>query len=249
MKISAVIITYNEEKNTEECLESVKFLDEIVIIDSCSTDKTTEIAKTFTNKIFLSEVNNVTENRKLAFNMASNDWLLFLDADERISPELKEELIALKNSAPNEIAGYFINRKNYYFGKLVKHCGIYPDYHIRLFDKTKSVVTERIIHEGVEVSGQNARLEHNILHYPVRDFEQMISKINYYSTLEALEHFQNGKKISKFGVFTHALSAFLRVYISRKGFLDGWSGFLVSFNEFMVNILTHLKLLKMQGYL
>jgi len=257
--ITAIIITYNEEKNIKDCLESVKFLDEILVIDSNSTDHTVEIVKTLILslskdynsrlsggiKIISTGITSVTEKRKLALTLAANDWLIFLDADERLTEELRNEILALAPKLNDNISGYYINRRNYYLGKWIKHCGIYPDYHLRLFNKHKAHITERVIHECVEVTGSTAKLNNDFLHYTVDGIEQMVDKINYYSTYEALEHFNNGKKITKLGVFTHALSAFLRVFISRKGYKDGLPGFYVSIMDSMVNFLTHLKLLKL----
>ncbi len=248
MNITGIVITFNEEKNIKECLESINFLDDIVIIDSNSTDDTVKMAKGFTKNIFTTEIENVTEKRKLSLQKSPTDWIMFIDADERITPELKNEIISLKkNSSSTNINGYLVNRKNYYFGKWVTHCGNYPDYSIRLFDRNKSRITERLVHEGVTVDGEVAKLEGHLLHYSVKNLEEMIKKINYYSTLQAQEFFKMNKKISKFGVFTHAISAFLRVYITRKGYKDGISGFFVSFSDCMVNFLTHLKLLKLQN--
>lgn len=248
--ITAIIITSNEEKNIKECIESVKSvqcISEIFLIDSNSKDRTVEIATGFHAKVISTDITNVTEKRKLSLKEAVNDWLLFIDADERITEELRKELDSLKPELNNNVSGYLINRKNFYLGKWIKHCSIYPDYHIRLFNKNKAHITERIIHEGVEVTGDTVRLQNDLLHYSVPTIENMIDKINYYSTFEAQEHFQNKKSISKFGVFTHAVSAFLRVYISRKGFKDGLPGFYVSIMDSLVNFLTHLKLLKQQS--
>lgn len=264
--ITAIIITYNEEKNIRGCIESiapVNSIGEILIIDSNSTDKTIEIAKNYSLaipelcgalapgegaiRIISTEITNITEKRKLALTKASNDWLMFIDADERLTEELQNEITELVPTLNENIAGYFINRRNYYLGKWIKHCGIYPDYHLRLFNKHKAHITERVIHEGVEVTGSTVKLNNDLLHYSVTGIEQMIDKINFYSTFEALEHFNNRKKISRIGVFTHALSAFLRVFISRKGYKEGLPGFYVSIMDSMVNFMTHLKLLKMQN--
>lgn len=247
MKITGIVITKDEEKNIRECLESIKWLDEIIILDSGSTDNTLGIAKNFTNNIHTTEIRNIPEKRRFALNNSkiSNNWVLFLDADERITPELRKEIESLSDNS--DVSGYYFNRRNYYLGKWIKHCGIYPDYCLRLFRKDKGKITNRIIHEGIEVEGGSLKLKNDMLHYSYNDLEQMVSKINFFSSEEASEHLRNNKKITKIGVFTHALSAFLRVFISRKGFLDGLSGFYVSFTYSLVNFLSHLKLLKLQN--
>ncbi|MEO8512746.1 MAG: glycosyltransferase family 2 protein [Ignavibacteria bacterium] len=244
MKISAVVITKNEELNIKECLETLKWADEIVIIDSNSKDNTKEIASAYTDKIFLSDSDVFSEKRIMSFDKCSNDWILFLDADERLTTELQEELKLLTQTDGTN--GFRINRRNYYFGQWLKHSGVYPDKHIRIFNKQNAVITPRIIHEGVEVKGNAGELKGEMIHYSFRDMTHMIDKINLYSTLEAREKFENNKQISKFGVFTHAFSTFLRVYVSRKGFKDGSGGFFISFCYSMVSFLSLLKLLKLQ---
>ncbi len=244
MKISAVVITKNEELNIKNCLETLKWADEIVIIDTNSTDNTKEIAAKYTDKIFFTDSDVYSEKRIMSFDKCSNDWIFFLDADERLTPELQEELKILTPSA--DINGYRINRRNYYFGQWLKNSGVYPDKHIRLFNKQFASISPRIIHEGVEIKGNVGFLTGEIIHYSFRDMKHMIEKINLYSTLEAREKLESNKQISKLGVFTHAISTFLRVYVSRKGFKDGAGGFFISFCYSMVNFLSLLKLLKLQ---
>lgn len=247
MKISAIVITKNEEKNIEACLDSVKWADEIIVVDSNSKDNTVTLAKKYTPNVLNTRIEGFSEKRKYSLGIAKNNRVLFIDADERVTAELKDEILSLSDS--DETSGYYINRKNYCFGKWMRYSGIYPDYHMRLFDKTKAEVTERIVHEGVKVNGNTLRLNSHLIHYSFTSLSQMTYKINLYSTLEALENFRNNKRISKTGVFTHAASAFLRVFISRKGYKDKLEGFFISFSYAMVNFLSHLKLLKLQGKL
>ena len=249
MKITGIVITKNEELNIKGCLESIKWLDEIIIVDTNSEDKTLDHAKNYTEKIYSTQIENIPEKRKFSLSQTeiSNSWILFLDADERITPELKDEMESLEENTG--IDGYYINRRNYYFGKWIKYCGIYPDYCLRLFRKDKGRVSDRIIHEGIEVDGKCEKLKNDMLHYSYRDLEQMVNKINFFSSAEAEENFLKNKKITKTGVFLHFLSAFLRVFISRKGYKDKLHGFYVSFSYAMVNFLSHLKLLKLQNKL
>lgn len=245
MKITVIILTKNEELNIKDCLETVKWADEILIIDSGSTDRTVEIASGYKTKIIKDAPDSFAEKRMLSLKLASNDWIFFLDADERATPELQKELIEFE---PREgVNGYILTRRNFYFGQWIRYSGVYPDKHIRFFNRKFAAITPRLVHEGVEVSGATAEMKGEFLHYTFRDMTQMMDKINYYSTLEAQDRLQQGKKISRLGVYTHALSTFLRVYISRKGYKDGSGGFFISFCYAMDNFLTHLKLLKMQG--
>jgi glycosyltransferase involved in cell wall biosynthesis len=247
VKISAVVITKNEEQNIKDCLETLKWADEIVLIDSESTDKTREIAAEYTNKIFRTRTDVFSEKRTMSFDKTKNDWILFLDADERLTKELQEEIQSLQPA--EDVHGYSMGRRNYFINKRLKYSGVYPDRHIRLFNKEYAAITPRIIHEGVEVKGIVEELKGEFDHYTNSSLEQMISKINLYSTLEANENFEKNKQISKAGVFTHALSAFVRVFVSRKGFKDGIGGFFTGFSYSMVSFLSHLKLLKLQGKL
>ena len=247
MKISAIVVTKNEENNIAGCLETIKWADEIIIVDSNSEDNTIAAAKKFTANIYNIDNESITEKRIYSLSKANNDWILFIDADERITEELKDEIKSLDEN--KEITGYFINRRNYWFGKWIKHSANYPDYQLRLFNKHKSSVINRYVHEGVETSGKTAKLQNDLIHYSYRDLTHMISKINHVTTLEAKEHFKNSNQISKIGVFTHALSAFLRIYISNKGYKDKTEGFFVSFCYSFTNFLSHLKLLKLQNKL
>lgn len=245
MKISAAIITYNEENNITDCIKSVLWCDEIIILDSNSTDKTCELAKIFTDKIFLTNINNYSEKRKLAISYIKNDWVLFIDADERVTEELKEEICKLEDNS--DVFAYEINRKNYCLGKWIQYCGINPDYHIRLFNKNYAEITNRKIHEGISVRAKTDRLKNHIIHYTYRNLYQMIEKVNIYSTLEAEENYEKNKPINKIEALLKPISTFIRIFIIRKGYKDGLEGFYMSFCYSMVNFLSQLKLLKLKG--
>ncbi len=247
MKITAAIITLNEESNIKDCLETINWADEIVIIDSESTDNTVKIASLYTGKIIQTHDISFSRKRELAIKSSTNDWILFIDADERLSIDLKNEICTLE---PDDgVTGYRINRRNYYFGKWIKHSGVYPDKQLRLFNRKYSEIIHRNVHEGISTKGKIKDLNGALDHFSISDLTQMLNKINTYSTLEAQDKFSSDKQISKTGVFTHAISSFIRVYISKKGFLDGIQGLFVAFSYSLVNFLSHLKLLKLQGKL
>lgn len=247
MKITAAIITLNEESNIKDCLDTVNWADEILLIDSESTDNTVKIASNYTDKIIQSPGKSFSQKREIALNHSTNDWILFLDADERMSNDLQQEIVSLVPQTG--VNGYRINRRNYYFGRWIKHSGVYPDKQLRLFNRKYSEVIHRNVHEGISTKGTIKDLNGALEHYSISDLTQMLNKINTYSTLEAQDKFSSDKHISKTGVYTHAISSFIRVYISRKGFLDGIQGLFVAFSYSMVNFLSHLKLLKLQGKL
>ena len=247
MKISVVIITLNEESNIRECLDSAAWADDIVIVDSNSKDKTVKIAGEYTSNIHITGTVVYSEKRAASFDFAKNDWVLFLDADERVTPGLKKEILELKESA--KIQGYRINRKNFTFGRQLKNRTVNPDYQLRLFNKHNAKITGRIVHEAVQIEGNTSDLNEHILHYTFSSLHRMLEKINLYSTLEADENFKKNKQVSKTVVFLKGISAFIRIYFSNRAYKDGLEGFFISFSYACVNFLSHLKLLKLQGKL
>jgi len=247
MKITIIVITENEESNITPCLESAKWADEIIIVDSHSKDRTIELANNFTDKIFDTDIINVTAKREFSIQKSSNDWIFFLDADERITDDLKNELLSLEHT--ENIAAYYINRDNYYLGRKIKHCSMSPDLSLRLFNRNKSELNNRIVHESIITKGETKTLSSSMIHLTVPNLSILLKKMNYYSSMESAEHFQNGKRITKIGAITHAVSAFVRMYISRKGFMEGLPGFYLSIAESFTNFFTHLKLLKLQNKL
>ncbi|MFA3781440.1 glycosyltransferase family 2 protein [Melioribacteraceae bacterium 4301-Me] len=244
-KLSVLIIAGNEEKNIKDCLESVKWADEIVLIDSESKDKTIEIAKQFTDKIFIKKWEGFSPQRKYGLEKVSYDWVLSLDADERVSDELKNEIQRLLNSEP-KFDSYLIPRKNFFLGKHITSCNWSPDYQLRLFKKNKASVTNRKVHEGYYVEGERGKLKGKLIHYTHQSIAVTIDKINYYSTLEAQEKF-NKKKVSCLDILIHPFAAFFSHFILRRGFKDGIHGLMVSIIHAMTNILTYMKIWEIQN--
>jgi glycosyltransferase involved in cell wall biosynthesis len=243
--ISVTIICKNEEKNIRECLESVKWADEIIVVDSFSTDKTVEIAKEFTNKIFKEEWRGYARQREFALSKTSHEWIFPLDADERCSVELKEEILSAVNSG-NNFAGYRIPRKSFFLGKFVKHCGWYPGYQMRLFLKDKTKVADRLVHEGYEVNGETGYLINDILHYTVNSISDYMSRVNHYSSLQAVEK-SNKRKIKLTDLLLRPAAAFIQSYFFKKGFLDGIHGLMVTNFDVMTNMLTYMKAWEIQN--
>ncbi len=223
-KISAIIITKNEQENIHQCLESIKWVDEIIIVDSGSSDKTLEIAANYTDKIFFHEWQGYAIQKRYALSLASNEWVLSVDADEIISEELKIEISSNDFTLAD---GFYIRRNNFFLGKLINSCGWDADYQLRLFKKLKTTVTDALVHEGFHVDGKTVRLNFPMFHYTNKNLFQSIEKSNYYSSLNSLEKV-NGKKINALIIMLHTLSAFLRYYFSLKGFKDGIHGLLIS---------------------
>jgi len=243
-QISVVIITKNEEKNIRRCLESVRWADEIIVVDAFSSDATVEIVKEFTHAVHQKEWTGFAKQKEYALTLAANEWVLSLDADEEISPQLKEEILSLNDS---DISAYEILRENYFLNKKITTCGWDKDFQLRLFNKKKTSVTvNKLVHEGFLVDGKKMKLNSPMYHYTTTSLEKMIGKINYYSSLHAIENSSKKKKITGLSIFLHGVSAFLRPYISLKGYKDGMHGLLISFLNGLTTILNYAKLWELQ---
>ena len=245
VKLSVVIIAGNEEKNITDCLESVKWADEIIFVDSESTDRTREIANKYTPKVFIKKWEGFVEQRKFSLEKASYDWVLSIDADERVSRELKLEIEELLRSN-NRKSGYWIPRENYFLDKVIKSCGWYPDYQMRLFNKTVTTIADRKVHEGFKVNGEAGHLKHHIIHLTHQNITDTIRKINEYSYLQALEK-KNGKRVKAINFILNPIAAFLNHFISRKGYKDGIYGLMVSLFHMMTNLMTYMKTWELQN--
>jgi glycosyltransferase involved in cell wall biosynthesis len=220
-KITAIIVTYNEEKNIEECLKSIDFADEILIVDSNSSDKTKEIAKNFPVKIIDTDINYPEEKKNMGMGNALNPWVLILDADERISPELKEEIIDTLKEPKED--GYWIYRRNYFLGKEIKHCGWERDKVIRLFKKDTGRYPDQRVHGQLEFTGSTGKLKNKIIHYTYRNISDYFKKVDKYTGWSAKD--LKGKKVNSAKLFFNPLSRFIKMYFLRLGFLDGVGGF------------------------
>lgn len=241
-KISVIIITGNEEKNIKDCLKSVSWADEIIVVDSESKDKTVEIAKEFTDKVVIHKWEGYAAQKSYALNLASNEWVLSLDADERVMPELAEEIMTMKF---NDSDAYKIHRENYFLGKKIKYCGWGNDYQLRLFRKSKTKLTDRLVHEGFVVEGNISTLKNSMKHYSYENLKEGFAKINEYSSLEANEKYKR-KNVSGSTIFFYPVIAFLQHYIFRKGFLDGTHGLLISLMHAMTKLQVQMKMWELQ---
>jgi len=226
-KVSVIVITRNEEHNIRECLESIKWADEIVVVDSKSEDKTVEIAKKFTEKVFIKDWEGYGQARNFALLQCRNDWVLWLDADERVTPELKREIEKALQSAGNEIAGFSMPRRACFLGTWIKHCGWYPARVVRLFRKEKAKFSEDKVHEKIIIDGKILRLKSDILHYTDPNLEHYLKKLNTYTSLSAEEYIAQQKDFSIFKLVFNPLWIFVRMYIIKLGFLDGVAGFVL----------------------
>ncbi|MFQ5866976.1 MAG: glycosyltransferase family 2 protein [bacterium] len=227
-ELSVIIITYNEQENIRDCLESVNWSDEIVIVDSFSSDKTVEIAREFTSKIFQKKWTNFSQQKNFALGKASNEWVLWIDADERATPELKEEILTILNSEFQSFDGYYIPRRNHYLGRWIRHCGWYPDYKLRLFLRGKGRFNQRTVHESVVVEGRKGYLKSCLNHYSYKNLSDHLSHIDKFSSLAAEEMFKDGRRARVFDLLFRPITRFIRMYLMNRGYLDGTYGLIVS---------------------
>jgi len=217
--LSIVLITFNSQKYLNQVLTSCKFADEIVVVDSHSTDKTIEIAKKHNAKIYTIDWMGFGKQKQKALDLAKNDWVFVLDSDEVITKKLQEEILQiLKNPSHH---AYYVPRLNYFFGKPVKRCGLYPDYTIRLINKNYAKFTPDEVHEKIVVDDKKVSyLRNHMIHYAYENVEQFIAKQNRYSTLNA--------KNSVLKAIFNPPWTFFKLYILKLGFLEGWRGFVIS---------------------
>jgi glycosyltransferase involved in cell wall biosynthesis len=245
-KLSAVIICTNEENNIEECLQSITWADDIVIIDGGSNDNTIDIAKKFTDKVFINEWPGFAIQRNFSLTKVSFDWVFSLDADERCSEALKTEIQEIMSKDSINFNGFRIPRKSFFLNKWIKHCGWYPGYQLRLFRKDHAKVTDRLVHEGIDVNGEVGVLKNDILHFTMKSVKDFMTRINNYSTLAAKEKV-NKKKVTLPDLIIRPPLSFLREFIFKKGFLDGVHGAMVALFNSITNMLTYMKTWELQN--
>lgn len=243
-KISVIIITKNEEKNISDCLKSVEWADEIIVIDSESTDKTIELVKKFTDKVFTRKWEGYVPQKKYAISLAKNDWVLSIDADERITPELKDEIL---NLDPGLYSGFKIRRKNFLLKKEITSCGWEKDYQLRLLKKDKVSLSDRLVHEKFIIDGSVATLKNPMLHYTFTSFTEYLTKINYYTSLKAQELLTKKNNIGGWTIFSHTVSAFFTFYFMKRGFKDGVHGLIISFLHSVSTMMNYIKLWELQN--
>lgn len=243
--LTVIIITKNEESHISQCLESVKWADEIIILDSGSTDKTVGICKQFTPHVFETDWQGFGIQKQRALEKATGDWVLSLDADEIISPALR---IEIENAIrQNQFEAFLLPRLSSYCGKFIKHSGWYPDYVLRLFRRELGHFTNDVIHEYVKVEGTVGKLTSPILHESYSDLSEVLEKVNSYSTLQAQKLFSRDTKSSFSKAIFRALWKFIQTYFIKMGFLDGQHGLMLAISSAESVYYKYLKLLELQN--
>jgi len=228
VEISAVIITRNEEKRLEPALESLAgAVSEIIVVDCSSSDDTRKIARKFTPNVYEHKWTDFAAQKNYATGLASKSWILSLDADERLSPDLRLELAAMRDIEPS-CAAFYVPFKNWYLGKWINHSGWRPDLRLRLFRKDKGLWVGDFVHERLKVEGKVDKLKGHIHHFPFAGIDEQVSRINEFSRLEAQKFYAAGKKARLWHVCFQPFQRFFSTYFLKLGIFDGFPGFVIA---------------------
>lgn len=249
MKVSVVISAFNEEQKIEKCLSSIKnFADEIIFVDNTSTDGTVGIARKYTDKVFIRENNLMLNvNKNFGFTKATNDWILSLDADEQVTPELASEIRQLSES--EAISGYYIPRKNIIFGKWIRHTGWYPDYQLRLFRADSGRFAEKQVHEMISLDGVAEHLKNPMEHLNYENITQFLNKmVKTYTVSEAENLINQGYKYNSLDLVKMPLSEFMKRYFAERGYKDGMHGLVLSLLQGFYHFVVFLRLWEANNY-
>ena len=227
-KVSAYVIAYNDEPNMRACLESVRWADELIVVDSHSTDATEKISREYTDKVFQHEFHGFGRLRNEAVVHASHEWVFSLDTDERVTPELREEIRRVLDAGP-EADAYFVPRRNHFLGRQIRHCGWYPDYRQpQLFRKGRLRYRDELVHESFECDGRIGYLHGHVDQYPFRDVNHYLAKMDRYAALMAERMVGQGRRFRTHQLVTHPVFTFFKMYVGRMGLLDGTPGLILS---------------------
>jgi len=227
-KISACILTFNEERKISRCLSSLTWCDEIIILDSYSTDRTVDICRQYTDNVHQCEWRGYVGQRNMVRELAKHPWVLFMDSDEEASPALRDEILEEFNSGTGHYVGYDFPRQVYYLGRWIRHGEWYPDVKLRLFKKDFGRTEGQEPHDKVIVRGPVKHLKHPIWHYTYDDLADHINTLNRFSTITAQQRFVTGEKFFWFNMLGHPVFRFFKSYFLRGGFLDGRHGLAIA---------------------
>ena len=248
MKISAYIIAFNEVEKIRDCINSILWVDEIIVADSHSTDGTSEIAEELGAIVVHIPFNGYGDLRNQAISHCTGDWILSLDSDERCTAKVRDEILSLVENAPLDI--YHVPRKNFFMGRWIKHSGWYPNFRQpQLFRNRKMSYTMESVHEGY-ISHSERKIgviKNYIWQFPFKNTEEVIYNANRYSTLGADKLINNGKTSNIFKAFLHGSWSFIKHYIFKLGFLDGGPGFVIAFGNFEGTFYRYIKLTEAQA--
>ena len=226
-KITAIIPTLNEEERIKNSLKSAEFADEVIVIDSFSSDSTVEIVKQSGATLLQRKFDDFSSQKNFAIDQASNDWIVWIDADEILTIELQKEIREVIENA-NQLVGFYVYRKFFFKGKRMRYTGTQNDRLIRVFNR-KYCRYEGKVHEKIKTDGKLGVLQNKILHYSYISFDRYIMKLNHYSALKAEELYEKGVMVTPYHIIIKPIIRFIKHYIVKLGFLDGFHGFIISF--------------------
>jgi glycosyltransferase involved in cell wall biosynthesis len=222
LNLSVIIITRNEAANIRACIETVAWADEVIVVDSGSHDGTVEICRELGAFVYLHDWPGFGPQKNRALGYAKHDWVLSIDADERVTKELREEIVAAIRA--NQLDGFYMPRLSQFCGHFVHHSGWYPDYVLRLFRRAAGRFSDDLVHESVALAGRAGYLKHPLLHYSYREAADVLRKVEQYSTAAARQMFEKGKRVTAWDAPVRAGWAFFRTFVLRLGLLDGATG-------------------------
>lgn len=244
MKLSAAVIAFNEEANIRACLESLSFCDEVLVVDSGSSDRTADIARSLGARVIVKDWPGHIAQKNFALEAASGDWVLSVDADERVAPELREE-IRRALAAETEADGFSMPRRTWYLGRWIRHGGWYPDRKVRLVRKGRARWGGMDPHDRLDCSGPVGALNGDLLHYSYRDLSDHLRRIDSYTTIMAREKRKRGGRALPMLVLDPPFK-FVKMYVLQRGFLDGWPGFVAAALGSCYVFLKYAKLLELE---
>ncbi len=242
-KLSVVVITFNEERNIERCLRSVQWADEIIVVDAFSTDRTVELCRHLNARVIQRSWEGYALQKQFALSMALHAWVLLVDADEEVPPDLHRE-IESTISAQQDYNGYEIARKSFFLGQWMRHGGWYPGYQLRLFLKAKASIPQRPVHEGVEVQGTVGKLQSPLNHYTYYSLSQYLSKLNDYTSLDVMNRLSDKRHrtVRWYNFILNPISVFVRMFFVLAGFKDGFRGLLLAVYSSFYKLLLFAKM-------
>jgi len=240
-ELSALVLTYNEETNIADCLDSISWIERVVVVDSYSNDQTEKICQQYDNLDFYkNKFKDFASQRNFGLDKIKTDWVFVIDADERVTAELKDEIITILNESEAKAEGYEIARKNYFLGKWIKYCGWYPDYTLRLFKSEYRY--SGLVHESPQLNGKIKKLDNDFIHYTYQNLEGYAAKMNQYTSLDAEKKYNAGKTVGISYILLRPFLEFIKIYIFKRGLSNGFQGLIVSLFSSYYQFIKNVKL-------
>lgn len=244
--VSAIVVCFNEEERIEDCLKSLRWCDEIVVVDSFSTDRTPEICRRYTERFFQRAWAGYRDQKAYAHSLATKDWVLLVDSDERVTAELEQEIVGALTQKNDACAGYAVPRLVYYLGRWWRRGGWYPDYDVRLFRRDRATWGGSDPHEKIIVDGRVRRLENPLQHFSYRNIEDHFQRINRFTSISSRELQKEGGRWRLSDALLRPALRFFRFYVIKRGFMEGFAGFYVALSAAVYVFLKYAKLWELE---